>query len=543
MLSDTTWLLRTTVREARQLTRGHDRLVDMGVRLLVVEYDPQGFRPFPTSAPVRVIDERRYGGMVDSRTRAFVGPSKRPVIWFCSPTQLGLLEHDRSQPPKRLALGAEGGGKTHVGAEWTLLRALEFTGFEVAGGCTAPTGKRLKTLVKTLRSKMAPDWYVWRAHEQEFHLANGVVLQLVSTKKYSDEVGSPVQGWTWAFAFNDELQDSADAEDDIETRGRGAPDGYYARFATATAKNSSRFRNSLDAKKKSPLWSVHQLAGIGNVFVDPKHWDNLRSELSPLAYRRRVLALSDGPEFAQYPSWDRERNLRPIPHLGVRDVTREVLGSNRTVLVGHDPGTIYDASILLKLYEFIGTGERAWWVIDELTTQRSTTEHHVRALRKLLIDKWGCYRADRQGRLLPDSPVALVRADPYSRAKGGDAPDLSVYKTFANGGIDIKPAQYNARNNGPGVIRKEARTEMVNVLLFSADEQVRLYVDVDDRGQPVAPRLVDALENLELDDHGRPEMGEKGEHDKTHWPCALGYGLYPYEKVRVSEPSLKAVGR
>jgi hypothetical protein len=69
------------------------------------------------------------------------------------------------------------------------------------------------------------------------------------------------------------------------------------------------------------------------------------------------------------------------------------------------------------------------------------------------------------------------------------------------------------------------------LVMISNEGETRLYVECDDKQQPVAPLLVESFETMERDDEGRAETGPKDEHDKSDPPCALGYGLWPFEKM------------
>jgi hypothetical protein len=43
---------------------------------------------------------------------------------------------------------------------------------------------------------------------------------------------------------------------------------------------------------------------------------------------------------------------------------------------------------------------------------------------------------------------------------------------------------------------------------------------------------VEALEMSERDEAGKAEAQKKGASDLSHWPAALRYALWPYERVR-----------
>ena len=472
--------------------------------------------------------------MVDTRSRSYTGPSRNPVVWYCSEAQEPLLLHSDSESPRLLVFGAEGAGKTQVLAMYAHLRCLEHAGSPCHFGATAPTNERLDTVTKALLERAPPDWYTWHEHKKEMRLVFGPTIKCVATKRHSEALGSRIQGFSWPLGcVSDELQDSMREDPDIETRGRGARDGIYRRLCTATAKDSAVFRTFIDSKKTNPLWSLKRLEGTSNAFIHPTYWENLKLTLSPRDYQRRVLAMMVGPERATYPSWDREFNLRPVPQLGAEDVTARELnrwGRNMTVLVGHDPGQIQDVSVLLKAYKVRGQSLPVWYVVGEVTT-KGTTEDHVLALLKVLREQFQCNELDRKGRPVVDGRIALVRADPYGDAE--NKPDRSIYTLFRQQGVTIRPAAYNAKGDKPGRIGKDARIGMMNTLMCNAAGQRRFYVACDGNRKPCAENFVSSVETSERDEHGKAEVKVKGKFDWSHWSVSAAYALWAIERPRM----------
>jgi hypothetical protein len=243
-----------------------------------------------------------------------------------------------------------------------------------------------------------------------------------------------------------------------------------------------------------------------------------------------------------YMAWERAKNLRPVPQVGAQDVTRSELagyGPLIDVLVGHDPGKLCDVSVILKAYRLPGSGLTHWWVVDELTTDNTTTEQHVDVLVKRLRERWGCNRLDLRNRPMDGSPLALVRADPYGDSDA--KPDRSIYTIFRQAGLDIRPAAYSPVRQGamakptPGRIDKDARIEVVNSLFCNAAGDRRLFIACDERAQPAAPKLLEAIELSEREEGtGKAEVYRKGRaSDLSHWPSALGYALWSVEKPRM----------
>jgi hypothetical protein len=271
--------------------------------------------------------------------------------------------------------------------------------------------------------------------------------------------------------------------------------------------------------------------------------------MSPREFRRRYGAEDLPPDSATYPSWSRESNLI---HLGARtvgrgwvDVTERELKpwGNFQALVGHDPGTLCDVSLILKAYDVgrsapgqngkqVSYTQTIWLVVDEITTESTTTEQHVAELLERAGERFGLNRRDWQGRSV-EGPKMLVRADPYGN---NDArPDRSCYTIFRNAGITIHPAAYTNGTTKPGRIPKNAGIEMVNTLLCAASNERRLYIARNDQGTPVAPKLVQALTESERDLYGKAEAQAKDENDQSHWPAALRYALWAIERPRLQQ--------
>lgn len=505
-----------------------------------MQQDPAGAEVLPGRPPVVAVREpETFGGIWDSRRQEWHDETADPVVWFASEDQRRLILHGPELPDKIICRGAEGAGKTRgVVAPWALMRAVrDFAGQNVEIGATAPTMRRLETLRIALFERMPPDWYTWRQRDGLLRLHLGVSLRLLSTHRTSEAEGSPVQGFDWAAWVGDEGQDQLHAMDDIAARGRRAPGGRYRQMMSCTVKDSPEYRAFEDrwAAQRS-MSAVVPLSGFTNPFVARQHWENLRQTLSDRAYRRRVLAQNVGSELQTYHAWDHTQNLQPVPRIGAEDVTRSELapwGPNFSVLVGHDPGKLGDVSLVLKAYRVRGVALPVWWVVDEVTTERTTTDQHVQALLRRLRERWGCNLLDWKGRPSESSPMALVRADPYSDSGNDEQrPDKSVYTIFRREGLRILPAAMIASTsvNKAARIPKEAGIDMVNDLLCSSANVRRLLVACDDLRQAAAPRLVAALEASERDAAGKAEAQRKDKNDLSHWPAALRYALWELER-------------
>lgn len=533
----------------RQITRAWsetveaaDRFVDVGVDLHVVRADPKGKVLIDGARPMVILRTHPLGGIIDTKSdpprfiEGAEGLSKNPQQWFCSEDQEPIILHGDTAPIGTLALGGMGAGKTTAGVQWLYLRWLESLGSRKEGGVTAPTETRLSLVLNELFRMWPRAWWTYNTETKIVTLCDGFRIRGVSTHRQSASQGSRLQGFNWLFWMGDELQDQCAEFVDIQARLRAKSNGQAKRLATATAKDFPEWRDLKSTMLDSGDWSLHTLLGPRSPFVHPDHWERMKRSTNERDYQRLVMAEDLPPESRVYFSWDRKRNLQPVPHLGMRRVTSIVLSRKtgnkaHSLLVGHDPGTAKAASVWLDAYEInskdlaarLGApiGETLWWVRGELFTLHESAEQHARSVLES-VRKHGC----NIGPTVPE--VAHVRAQPVGQAE--DKPDLDIYRIWKRVGFDIKAAQYRKDGTGTGQIKKDSRIEMVNRLLCDAAGKRRLFIDVDEHGKPVAPRLVEAFETMERDHKGRAEHEEKNEKDPTDAPCALGYALWPWEK-------------
>lgn len=532
------WRARSAEKEAAALVDDASRFTDMGIILRVVEHDPNGAVMVEGCPPMRVLREHRRGGLVERvtpRRSRFVGPSRNPVIWHCGADAEPLILHGDDLPLRILAFGSMGAGKTSTLAQWLAFRILEATGMdEPHVGATAPTADRLMRIRDAIGKWWPARWWRWSERHSFYRIANGAFLDLVQTHEQSKAEGSKVQGQNWIAHGGDELQDSLHADGDIEARGRSAPNGKYRRFNSVTAKDSPQWRSFVAGVRVNPYWCVRRMLGVRSPFVHPSWWEQLRATMDHRSYQRKVLAMDVGPELMLYGTWERDHNVRPVPQVGAEDVTAAELarfgGAERTVLVGYDPGNLFNVSVLLKAYKLPKQSRPVWYVVDEVTTRGGTVESHARELLKRLRERWHCNEVDRRG--VPSGPQVLIRADPWSNSEG--KPDRDVYTIFRAMKMDIRPARYKPGTSDPGRINREARIDMLCTLFCNADKERRLLVACDDRQQPVAPKLVESIETQERGADGGAENVRKDETDPTHWTTALAFALYAIEKPRLS---------
>lgn len=546
VFSDLTWRKRKQERDLRNEEVAADRYIDVGVVLHVVIQDDAGDELIPGKPRVRVIAKHGFGGLVDTRAKPprFVGPSQCPRKWYCSEDQAAALLHEGPELGQ-LIYGSEGAGKTTLLAQWHYLRWIEHLGEKREGGQTAPTKKRLKLFRDEAFKLWSPDWFTHKKAEDVFIFCDGSRLQLVSTHRQSEDQGAPIQGYNWSWCGRDELQDQIDAHADIESRGRAARGGgkFYKQLATATAKDNPKWRSLRSLLLASGKWTKRTLLITRSPFVSKDFLDERRASMSEREFRRRYGAEDLLPELAVYPAWDRTQNTLRVSEFW-EDVTSSELarwGANRVLLCGHDPGSLFDVTLVLKAYrtaKMKATARPIWVVVDEITTEKTTTEQHVDELLKQARKRWrvNLQRKDPvtgEWSNAPDAPRMYVRADPYGN--NDSKPDRSCYTVFRNAGIQIDPAAYStgADKTKPGRVPKEAGIELVNTLMCNAANERRLFVANDEQGQPCAPKLVEAIETSERDSDGKAETAKKNVKDVSHWVAALRYALWAIERPRL----------
>lgn len=523
------------MRNVSQRTEGFDRYVNTGVLLKVVRVTPEGEITLDSGRRVTVVREHRWGGFVDTKsTRPEIVSGVRDedrLVWMCSEQQEALIMHDDARALGQLVIGSEGSGKTTALAMWHHRRwTVDGLGEFREGGQTAPTLARLGLVKSEIQKLWRPSWcrYVERRDFEGFELCDGCRIRFRHTQKQSAAAGSPIQGFNWSWAGRDEFQDQIEVHHDIESRGRAAKGGRYKQLATATAKDDPNWRTLRDALITGGQWEMTRLLVADSPFVAADFLAVKRaSGITDREFRRRYLAEDVAPESRLYNTFDRKHNLRPIP-LGARKITSIVLsrktGDRRdALLVGHDPGVAKSGTVWLDAYEIpTRRGEVLWWVRAELFTLHETHERHAVKAMAVTRDKFGV-------NIRADSERAHVRCQPMGLAE--DKPDMDCFAVWKRIGFDIKAAQYNRQGAGVGQIKKESRIGVVNTLFCDAMDKRRLFLECDDRGNPVTPILLGAIETMERDAMGRAEHAIKDVgRDKSDLPAALGYALWPLEK-------------
>lgn len=547
-------------------TASPDRYVDAYVRLNVVVKDKNGTELVAGKPKLRVVDTYHLGGWIDTKavpprlmsgsiwaadTECALGEGSD---WYCSQEQAdAALLHDDPEKLGQLVYGSEGAGKTRALAMWHYVRWLENIGEQREGGQTAPTDKRLGMVRKEMLLIFSESWYSYLASERVFVMCDGTRIQLVSTYRQSKEQGSPVQGFNWSWCGRDEAQDQVDVHEDIESRGRSAPNGLYWQLATATAKDDSAWRDLRDVLISSGVWLKRTLSIFRSPFTAERFLVDKSKTMDEREFRRRYGDPKTGevsdllPELAVYFGWSRERNSVPRPDIAT-DVTSAVLASYRSyvrpgakfsILVGHDPGSIYNTSTIWKLLMLWHAPTKqhipTWTAVGELQTKQTTAREHARQLKAYLQQQ---YYVEKDG------SKALIFCDPHGKGDS-DTDYQTVYMAFQGEGLDVfNPAPMSKR------ISRTARIGMMNRLLRGTAEKLlegqedagipRLAVAFLN-GRPVAPKLVEAFESLQKkpgDDN--PEGTQRKDvDDKTHAPASAGYALWTFEQEATTRDTVR----
>lgn len=539
-LAERTWKARQLRQKARQLLNDGHRDIDFSAHFIPVGRGAEGLEDsFRVGGPwVSATDglDVWAGGELDTLIRQWAGPrneNKSATYYFGEAQRDPLMFGEDPKIRRYVCVGSMGSGKTEILARWLVRMAFKFRNVMI--GVFAPTGDRRRIIYKKVRKLLLPEWIAdIRTTVGEVELHNGVVFKFVALKEYSKEVGSPAAGLDLVAAGIDEEQDCPqDGLDEVEMRGREAADGYFPVLSTCTLKDTPAWRERKQLYEARDDCIVQRMLLVDNPFVALAYIDGLRKSLSPRAYRLRVEARDAAPERAIYPDFSRGTHLRPRPRLGPRDVTEQIVG--KPFLLGHDPGTLHHVTLFLKAWMLPGMERHTWWVLGEITSDGARVSAHIDAVTKWLHDWSGAKPED-----------CLVVADPYTAStQDKERPDVSIYKRWLKKTYKIRPAAYSKNIRGPskpGVVPKKAGIEVVNSLIATESGDTWLYIDTTDQGLPCAKKLVGALEMAEYNEAGEPETERKDRYDLSHWPAALRYALFPWEKVRLGAVNYQQVG-
>lgn len=557
VLSEISWRRKKAEREIRDYLYGTERYVDMGVRLKVVKSDPAGEILLPGKPRMIIVDERTFGGVVDTKAiengitkPAFVRATEKPVVWFASVDQFSILIDPALE---QLAHGSEGSGKSTVLAQWHAIRGVfEHLGESRMGAQTAPIERRL-TFVRDEMFRLYPkNWYRHFKALDLFVFCDGSRIQMISTKKSSEAEGSKVQGWNLSWIGRDELQDQLDAHEDLESRGRAGRDGLTPQLSTATGKDSPAYR-TLRETLVNAGWRKATMSIFRSPFISMAFLEKRKKTMHPREFLRRFGDPKTGevvdllPERMLYYTFDRKENVRPIPtnarkvtsllfrkKWGVPQIKRkhgdtyELVDGSYGIGGGHDPGAAKGGTVFVDAFEVPGVPHLCWWVRGELFHVRQSTQTNAREIRDALRAGVGFWKKQRFNQ--PNQQeIAKIVAHPYGQSE--NKPSLNLYRIFKEEEIDVVPAQYSKDGKGTGKITKDDRIDNLLALFCNVDEERRLFIECDDGGNSVAPRLIESLETMERDENGLAETEEKRvSTDMSDLPAALGYFMWVFEK-------------
>ena len=519
------------------------RFVDCAARLVVHRTGHMGM-PVPNRTILKV-----YGGRYDRVLRRYVrGDDKRKVVpdrvesIKCHEGQVRFLTVRKRGLKWVMGVGAMGAGKSMSGATRLLLELLD--GANTTWGAIGPTLTHVDAniLAYFLALVVPLGWLDVHAKKaRAVRLVNNGGAEFYGAEKRSTEGGYSFQGRNWDGCVVDEgSKIEAGAHGEIAGRGRTKASRYVVYECTVFddypdfTLRIERLR--LEPEKYLIIWYHCDW----NCFIEVEaHLANLRSTLSHRDYRRLVLLIEDAPERRVYSHFRLGVHVRPVP-TGALDVTervtKEVLGVPYKYVMGQDFGAIVTCTIVLKCFELPGKkGQRHWWAVDEITSRYLVSSRHARKILHAYAD--------------PDDFVVL--ADPHTNMPG-DA-DASDYTMFRDAGINVhRAATEHAVKKNKISIRQ--RISMVNSLLEDANVspercrefncstpgcaghgEAHLFVDAKAANDPACRDLANAFLRFQLNEHGQAKPEKKDEkHDLTHWVDAVGYGLWRFERARVT---------
>lgn len=493
------------IEQIRELLLADGRFADFAFQFRVYE------RVDGSAVPGKLLPTV-YGGRFDRLSGAYITPQPKDLEIHeveCHAGQLPVLVDRKGQSPFRLvALGSPGAGKTFAAVRRALRNVAERPCS--IGALVAPTNDRRLILWRDFL-ELAETRGLVRSIQQtrkEIVMTNGTVVQVLAAASQSSSRGNPLQGRSWDWAVIDESQNVDDgAHVEIATRGRRAGSDY-AIVETCTNASVPAFRVRMERYKNDPQVQVVRFRGNENPWIDPDWWERLKGDLSERDYRSQILVEDLQPELLVYSAFEFSENLQPVPINGVdvtREITHEKYNHAASYVIGQDFGVLVNVSVVLKAFR-MKDKSIAWWAIDELTTYQQTTEVHAALLKERY----------------PNMNDCVVIADPHFNSKEADKSD---YHKFREVGWTLYPSVH-------GKIPIKHRISMMNSLFKDAKGTRRLFLDCDRNKRPACQKFAEALMSHQYDQSGKPQPVRKDRRDMTHWPDAVGYGLFPFERIR-----------
>jgi hypothetical protein len=345
-------------------------------------------------------------------------------------------------------------------------------------------------------------------------LKNNCLVRFKSAQRSSKNRGSPIQSFSWDWVCVEESQSIENyALKDLRERGRRAAKSFRIYHSATNVIDNPQFTVRKDQFRRDPQKIICKFPGENNPFVKQVYWEHLKRDeaYTPREYRVRILCEDLPPESLAYGEYDSITGIVPRPMLTGRyeDITRrktiECLGEDYAAewIIGHDFGELTSVSMLLKCYRDTQEKNReVWWACREFTTRFGTpTDAHFRIIKKYFAED-----------------DCIVIGDP-----GRNTKDVSHYELVRAEGFRV------IRAWGAPIVRRH-RVTMCKRLLLSADGVRRLFLESrPETRDPWCNRLAHAF----LTQTAEAELVEvrKNIHDQTHYPAALQYGLFPFERI------------
>lgn len=502
---------RLIKRLSQKLLPRH-RLVPMWAQLRVWRRGADG-----QAHPAELLP-RLYGGVYDRLLKRYVrdakpGPGEVHEIPV-HPGQLPLVLHPGGKL-RVMAFGGPGSGKTRAAVIWLVLAALTFPG--KAFGNVGATGERTLRMVEAHHEVVPSAWVDEESEHQgkRKHLwANGSRHDFRAAKEPSHAIGTPIQGVSWWRAVIDETQNVSDrAQRDVDERGRSAGGAYMIIETATNVDDLPGFAVKREEYKHAKNKQILRLNPMDNPWVELEYWDLIRENYTERQWRQRILSEDLEAESRTYYAFNFGVHVRPRPRQGdpeyveiTRQKTAERGAEAREAIAGVDFGVLVNAAEMVRAYRHLPTRQVHWWVTGEITG--SLTLGTGGFARQVVKAVGG------------DPEDVVVYADPHVNTRDTDKSDIAQ---FRQRGIETHPA-------GAPPIRVKHRVEMLNVLF----DRCVLFIDtVDGSSAACAPRLVQSLLTMQVDEQGNLEpIRKNGEKDPSHWPAALAYGLYPWNRIR-----------
>jgi hypothetical protein len=501
------------IEQIRREIRADDRYVDCGARLVVYQRDAAG-KPVPFRSLLRV-----YGGVYDRVQRRYltnpdgsrVVPAKVHEI-ACHEGQVRFLTYRKRGVRRVVAKGAMGAGKTESGVRRAFINALERPNSN--GGIVAPINNQRTVVWDKFMSLVEATGLIDEVSsaKKQIRLVNGVVIDVLATRKSRRDAGSPMQGRSWDWCVVDESSSADDsAHEEIAARGRTNAANYVV-YECTTNDDYAHFVLRMKRYELQPEhYVIMKYYGHTNPFVPLENWETLRDTLSDRDYRRKVLLEDIPPERLLYPRFNIARHLRPLAPIAnsAPDITYKLVKEKWDVparfIIAQDFGVLVTTSIVLRCFAWPTANDRAWFAVDEITSYSEYSDRHAKLIKQ---------------RYNPEE--LIVVADPHMNTRESDRSD---YQLFKDEGLRIyKAAQGN--------ITRRHRIAMLNSMLEDGHGKTHFYIDADAGGHTRCKKLTQSFLSLQYDMNGNPETDRKDKSDMTHWTAAVGYGVYPWENLR-----------